>query len=434
MAFPITVDEFLRIWEQVLDPSYTGPMLLVGDDSGFEMYRAHAEMCARTSLAVDITTQALFILPSSIQTNPPAAGGAKATATLTVSRTASFQIELSFIAGRVAFTDEVGRQFVVTVDTVLAAGAVSVGVPVEAVRQGYSWNVLEEEVDEFVQPGKDFTNLGGTVTTTPVTGQLTDTGAPDHFIEPHIGQYLQFIAGSNLGSIRRIEDWTNNEDGTHTITLDNGATLIPEAGTAGWRILAWDTDLFLSVTNAADASGGRTGMLDVLGRGRRMIRQDGEEDEAYRLRIATLPDVVSPCAIVRAANRILAPLGEKVCLREVGTDALRGFFWDEDPWDNDFSVRPEQKFNVWFDFTDMRAFFLLGVPNRTDGEFGFFYDEGFVNAYDAAPALAFYDGFPAIYWLQTLGAIHDQVTKVKAGGVGFEIILNEADDPPCGDC
>jgi len=62
---------------------------------------------------------------------------------------------------------------------------------------------------------------------------------------------------------------------------------------------------------------GRSADLDGLADNRGLYRVPNETDNALRLRIRALPDVVSPDAIVRSCNRILTPLGLPYDLIEV---------------------------------------------------------------------------------------------------------------------
>lgn len=62
-------------------------------------------------------------------------------------------------------------------------------------------------------------------------------------------------------------------------------------------------DQTITVAQDADTTGGAGAMLDQLGVDRGIPRSSsGEPDPNYRLRIRTLPDVVSPDAIIRQAN------------------------------------------------------------------------------------------------------------------------------------
>ncbi len=229
-----------------------------------------------------------------------------------------------------------------------------------------------------------------------------------------------------------------------------------ESVTAAWRMLSWASDWLLTITNAASPAGGRLGMLDLLGAERDIRRAPDEGDELYSKRVHTVADVVSPNAIRRAVNRTLGPYGITHCFREVGSSSFRGFFYDAggsaagddthppqalpDPdrnyaYDMNFTLRPADRFKVMLSFADMRAFFLIGVPRRGDGEFGFPYDGDSAdpfpvkNAYDRSSPLAStaYDGYPrlaSLIWRSLWAAIDD----VHAGGVGFDLYI---EDGPC---
>jgi hypothetical protein len=222
-------------------------------------------------------------------------------------------------------------------------------------------------------------------------------------------------------------------------SIEESPDLIAEAGTASWRVLDWAGDLGVVVTHDARPAGGRDAWLDEIGDERGVRRGSGEEDDAYRPRVGALGDAISPRAILRIANRILAPYGHSAVLREVGYPSLRGLFYDGDPsntdpavafaYDLDPDARPDDRFKVALDYTDFRAFFLIGVPPLGLGEFGAAYDIGSSNAYDAAPYLAFYDGFPltaaAIY-----RAIWQEIYRARGGGVGFDLYLERPAGPP----
>lgn len=228
--------------------------------------------------------------------------------------------------------------------------------------------------------------------------------------------------------------------------LQSGATMTPsltqlppalaaESGTAAWRVLDWELDLGVLVTNPSSPINGRTAVLDAIGKERQIFRSPGEPDDIYRERVATPADVVSPNAIVRATNRVLAPLGLDGCFREVGQALFRGFFYDGDPtssdpavafaYDFDFAVRPQDRWKVYLDYTEFRAFFLIGVPSTALGEFGFAYDNHPSGAYDAAPYLDFYDGYP-VGQAAILRNVYNNVNAVKAGGVGFDLYLEDS--------
>ena len=160
-------------------------------------------------------------------------------------------------------------------------------------------------------------------------------------------------------------------------------------------------------------------------------------DDRYRKRVHALPDTVSPNAIRRTANRVLSEYGLSGTLREVGSPMLPGLFFDGDPtdtdpraafaFDMDFVIAPEDRYKLMMSYEEMRGFFLMALPPLWLGDFGFAYDSGPSNAYDSAPWLTFYDGFPltsAIVW----GNIWQAIDKARAGGVGFDLVLDDLAD------
>lgn len=222
--------------------------------------------------------------------------------------------------------------------------------------------------------------------------------------------------------------------GVFTIaTIPRSAFLVPELATAEWEVVDWADVLGVAVTNPEQPSGGRSPTLDELGAERKVYRNPNEGDDVYRQRVATPSDVVSPNAIRRAANRVLAPLGLTACLREVGTELFRGFFYDagsssdavQNPdenfaYDMDPELRPEDRFRVWLDLIEFRAFFMIGVPTLITAEDGLVYDALVAdNAYDAlVPAGNFYDG-STTRADEVYTSVYNAVDRARAAGVGF---------------
>lgn len=207
-----------------------------------------------------------------------------------------------------------------------------------------------------------------------------------------------------------------------------GPALAAESATAVWELLDWEVGCGLVVTNEASPEGGAIPVLDHIGEERAIGRAPGEDDESYRNRLEELPDVVSPNALVRVANRVLAPYGLSCCLREPGDiESFAGMFYDAvgtiDFYDLDFTVRPQDRYRLSMSHEEMRAFFLVTVPPLMLGEFGMFYDQGGLDFYDAAPGLSFFDGFPATAAV-LYRRIWDGLNAARAGGVGFELVAD----------
>ena len=204
-------------------------------------------------------------------------------------------------------------------------------------------------------------------------------------------------------------------------------------------------DLEMRVRNIAATSGGEDKCIDAIGEDLGLPRNVGEDTEAYRLRIASTPDAVSPDAIRRGVDAVLAPYGLGGCLREVGTPLLPGLFFDaggttdavQDPahnfaYDMDFDLRPEDRFKLLLSTFDMRGFFLVGVPAIYDAQdAGLVYDGSnadtfkLQNAYDTtavdAPNAA-YDG-ASVLATAVYKSISDTIRDRVAGGVGYDLYI-----------
>lgn len=206
-------------------------------------------------------------------------------------------------------------------------------------------------------------------------------------------------------------------------------------------------DVFLRVRNIEPTTGGEAKCLDALGQDRGMPRFPFEETEAYRYRIASTPDTVSPDAIRRGVDAILAPYGGACCLREVGTNLLPGMFYDAGAstdavqddrknfaYDMEPDIRPEDRFKVWLSFREMRGFFLVGVPALIETEFaGLTYDGDSFDPYDVPNAYdtespsasnAAYDGGSTLK-AAVYKAIWDTINQRRAGGIGFDLYIED---------
>lgn len=514
---PLTRAELEQLWRSVTDRSYWEPFVEQGEGRGYEVHGQSFEQHRRVSRAIDRTTQAMYVLPFSGQTDEPSSGGAKSQVTLSLSRSSGFLGELTLVAGtfveevQIDFSDlggvevHTGRRYELLTNAGLGpgqAGPILVQAQAEQDGRGYD-NPAPGTLQAVVQPGSGLMNDGATVVPGIKAHRLVVRPDPDVVVPEHVGQYVELVTGANAGAIRRVAGYVPANPGidggtallapttvlrlaivsgtflpgetvaqlaawsatvlyqtpTHLVvdlvsgtvalatlalgsvsgavavfdSVDQGPDLVAEVGTASWRVLDFAVDLALVVTNPASPSGGRSAMLDELGDERGVARGAGQGDDDYRERVATLADVVSPNAVRRAINRTLATVGATGWLREVGSAALPGLYYDGDPtsidpaeafaYDLDFTVRPQDRYKLALSYTEMRAFFLVGVPLLDLGEFGCAYDAGPSNAYDAAPALAFYDGF-ALNVAGLYRTLWQSLAEVKAGGVGFDLVLD----------
>jgi hypothetical protein len=507
MSFgPLSMADLLAVWRSVTDPQYWRP-LVERPDSGVEVIEQAAEGLARVSLAIDRTTQALFIRTWSGQSDSPASGAGYATAGVRVSRTMRVDRPLILDPGLIVVQVEhdwgpegpvevdPGRRYVVTTRAWMEPGDMGpVDVQVRAERPGEGYNApLPGTLTRFWRSWSSVA-AGSSL---EVGNRLRMPAGGRYVLAPaHVGQFVEFTSGAPAGQVRRIigylggdpaevlldSEWVMRGLGVAgtfvpgetvfqgavrgrvvaasaawlvidsvlgtpvtgvTITGDtSGATFVPDAidvagplpiGLVDWRLLDWVDHLGVAMTNQESPVGGRSPVLDELGDERRVYRLPGELDEPYRARVAEPADTVSPNAVRRAGNAVLEPLGHQVCLREVGGPLLPGLYYDAGSssdapqdrarnfaWDLDFAVEPLDRFKLWLDVVEFRAFFLIGVPSLGDGEFGFGWDDAPGNPFDAAAPHNFYDGFPVVA-AAIYRAVYGAIDRVRAAGVGFDL-------------
>lgn len=480
---PLTQAELLELWKSVTDKGYHEPFLAAGEGGGLEAHTQLQAVLARASRAVDTTTQAMFILPWSGQTSPPASGGQRARVTLTFQRLSSqFPQKAMVIGAGLVFVEEqqldsstdgsvevlTGRRYSLLENLVFPPGESGpLSAVAEAEKEGYGYNnPLPGTIRAVTQQGASFNNDGASVEVfgpvaigagAAASAHVRAANEPDMFVPEHVGQYLTFVAGANVGKTARIISFeppdaslslgsrvqlqvaqsvaTTSHSGTFTpgealtivpagegIVLGEhgsgstrrltfvrtfGSTLAPgdtlagvlsgatatvgtvledgvlaaETGTAAWRIVDWVVDFGLSVSNAQSPDGGLSAWLDELGAERNIRRSPGEGDDSYRSRIATIADVVTPNAIRRAISRVVGTL--PWCLREVGTRALPGWFYDGD--NSPPSATPHGAMNDAYDtdviiidgvltgiFEENEAIVLENVPAGTIDARGYF--------------------------------------------------------------
>ncbi len=528
---PLSRAEFEAIFQSVNDPSYSRPFIELGEGKGYEAHTQGFEQMQRLSASVDRTTQSMFLLPFSGQTDEPAQGGSAATVTLTFARSIAARSrwarEVTLPAGLTIAEEivdmgpgggvivETGRRFVLTSRAGIEPGNVGpVQFTATAEQIGGTYNnVGPGDLTEIIEVGAGFTR--GLASVVPGLKQhlLILDPNPDVISAQMVGNYVEFTAGVNTGQVRRIVGYrdpnvtSNPPDGgiailgatgvyhlstiggtflpgeiveqvatgaSAIVVFQSGSYLIADRNTAPnlapgflivgvvsgavaicdvvdqepdllaepapgtiptatWRVLSWVQDFGISVTNEASPDGGRAAMLDELVGESEIARASGETDEELRERGSAPNDLITPGAVLRAANRVLVRYGVQASLREVGMPGLPGLYFDGDltsvdpgvayAFDLDFDVRPQDAYKLNLDYIEFRAFFLLGVPPSDLGEFGVAFDSGSSNAFDAAPWLSFMDGFP-LTAASIYRTVWQEVSRVKAGGVGFDLVLD----------
>jgi hypothetical protein len=216
---PLTIADLTAVWQGAVDSSYSSAFIAAGEGKGFEAYTQGFAQYARVSTAIDVTTQACYVLPWSGQTNPPAGGAQLATVTLTFTRTNRSNVAVRLGAGLVYYDEQepdwsptppnevlTGLRFTLQNDLVLMPGD-SGPVTATAVAEfpGYGYNNPQPgSIQVFDQVGGNFYNTGASVVVSFGTYSLIASNEMDMFIPQHVGQYVLFTSGANAGVIARM--------------------------------------------------------------------------------------------------------------------------------------------------------------------------------------------------------------------------------------
>lgn len=229
-AGPLTKADLLDAWKGATDVGYSEPLVAAGDGNGMEAWGQFFAQLERASIAVDVTTQSLFISPWSGQTSEPASGPSKSTVALTLSRTMRLGDPLLVVKGTVvsevstdwgengAIEFESGRRFLTTQDAFFPIGFTGpVVVQADAELPGHGFdNPLPGSLQRLPQPGDGFNNDLASVTYNQFLTPNRDTknkttiiaeNEADMFVPDHIGQYVLLETGLNAGRVALVVDF-----------------------------------------------------------------------------------------------------------------------------------------------------------------------------------------------------------------------------------
>lgn len=434
MAFePLSYDELVELWRQLLPTSYTAPLEAEFDGQGFDAFSQQAKQFAWAGEAIAVTQQTYYKLPHSTQIRPEAAGGRAATGTVLIERGQGTTLgEVVLNSGTVLEAVVLNTQgveivigeFALSEFVTLSPGAPGpLAVAAHATRVGYQGNILPDSITRFKLLGRaDVTGQVG------VGNSIVDVGTPDRFTEDMAGRYVTFGTGPNAGTTPR----QILTAGLGTITV-SGVPLTP--GPQQVSVVEYE-DLGLTVTQPAAFGGGVHAWLDDIGKERNLYRQDGETDNDFRSRVCFLADTISPGAVERLCHRILAPCGI-CCEITERNNAENAFIYDlptvlapdiRSPWDD-----PDAPGNgvLWDSLGTSTRFLQIRVSCSNAGEIGFAFDADPMqpeddNAWDwpdlgpqQSPPV--WDGY-AVSYNACVGAFADALRNILAAGVGFEII------------
>lgn len=270
------------------------------------------------------------------------------------------------------------------------------------------------------------------------------------------------FVGSATGPIEvraeaRFYGWIYNLPGP--VTLDSGEVLEGEISEVVIPlqdpVLA---DPTIQVEQVSDATGGRLGMLDALGRDRGIARLPSETDAAYRHRVRALPDTITPDAVVRTLRRFFGPLGLSASFIETWSAEYQtcydapartytglGAAYDPNLFCFDDPRTSPPFRNRWLSDADYRGAFIVVVPALAfQHDVGMIYDDTAAGAayltsapangrraagaYDVAPACVdtllqgAYDGFDPVVRAVYKGLL-EVLREIKAAGVYVTVEL-----------
>ena len=218
-------------------------------------------------------------------------------------------------------------------------------------------------------------------------------------------------------------------------------------------------DTTIQVQQLLDTTGGRAPALDGLGADRGILRNYNELDPNYAVRIRSLPDTISPDAIVRNLQQYLPPLGISFSVIEQWDITYQTCYdapfqaialdpeYDPNLFAYDDTRSPDKFADRWLDeLDDNGAFLVIVAQNNPLYDVSMAFDDpgtvpaDFQNvltgwqrgdsAFDvdtvsaSAPVYpACYDGFDLLYAAAMLG-LENLFQLIKAGGVAAGIEQN----------
>jgi len=269
----LTFTDILDLWKSTTEESYHRPILDAGDGFGLEVVTQGINVDAIVSEAIEQTLQTMYVLPHSSQTYPQAHGEAKATCTLSFSRTMHIDLPLILRKGQLVEqidTDwspsggvqvQTGRRYKILADVIFnvgEAGPKTVTAEAEYAGDGFNLRVLGT-ITGLVYSGAGFNGRLASVSVVaagPLTSGTSELKiiakkANDVFSPDHAGQYLKFLDGTNIGKIVRIDSYASPgvSDGG-TVKLDTLLQIRTSASTPSAAVIATGTSVQLQTAGS----------------------------------------------------------------------------------------------------------------------------------------------------------------------------------------
>lgn len=305
---------------------------------------------------------------------------------------------------------------------------------------------------QFTRPNAaagDLTIRAGTVVGTSRGGRRYVTATDVSFTGGSVGPITVAVAAVRPDWYYNARGHRTGADGTvFRGDVDQIVTLDAFLSPSGDRYF---NDPPISVDNEMDICGGLQPMLDGLGADRGLTRGSGETDAAYKNRIRTLPNTVSPVAIEAAVAAFFLPYGLGADVIETWDPAyqtcydITGTEPNIDPnlfcYDDPRPAWPPFR-NRWLGEEDFRGAFIVVVPNLgAVSDVGMAWDDTATGPTAVSPdtqglrAIAAWDVDPTTPVLQggydgfDLGkqgiylSLYELLDRIKAAGVYFAIEL-----------
>lgn len=361
---------------------------------GYELFQAMAKVAERMSQAVDHFDQGSYILS--------APDGAKATTLVEFYRAdKSALVQFSGIVNAVfasgGFTTAiVDNSLTLVTDSLVGHGirfltgaATGVFLPIlhnltnliqfspaaYAIKIGDAYQVEFDQVTVKAGTVVSTSNGGRNFVTTADAPPFTNNGSPTDLVV------------SNVPATAIVESYEYNVPGP--VTRESGEVLPGDIDTIVFPMQDPPFgDPTIQVRQLIDATGGIDPYIDQLGADRGIARETGEPLAAYRQRIRTLPDTVSPDAMNRAIKALLAAVSGTFTLLETWSmnyqtvfDApvIKGVATSQGTYDSNLFVfdDPREHFaNRWLDENEDQAAFIMLVTRLAAGlDFGMAYDD-----------------------------------------------------------
>ena len=440
---PLTKEDFIELWSRVLPKSYTVPIEEEGNSRGLDVPCLQARIWELYCENLEVSQQAYFLLPHSIQTRPESQGEQKASGVVFLQRAAPVLGDVYLPIGtalEATVTDSFGEELLIgryltTAELTMPNGDGSeIAVPVEAEFAGYAGNIEPGLITRFKQSA-DLSAPGQISADDSFVEVLDPTTANDRLIGV-LNRTFRFVGSldsENANLPRRVTSVTFVDTSTPiSITFDPPLDDPADIGKAVVVEVENYEDLGISVSQPDAIMGGVSGTLDAIGADRGQGRVPGETDDEYRFRLSELSDTISPNAIERILDCILTPCGIRFTISEAGDiNSLMGFTWDVHPYDfgqiAPVSKPPGSEYvgqgGVYLGESTYTRFFIITVSCPELATVGLFYDDGpFPNAYDD---IQFYDGDQAQNFDEYNACIaraYEAVDAARAAGVGFIIV------------